>query len=137
MTAALFHALNHTLFKSLLFFGAGAVLTATGSRDMSRLGGLLNRMPRDGPVRAGRLDGDFGVAAAQRLRLGMADPAGRAAGLAISAVDAETAGARGRRLDRADGGAGGGLLRSAFGISFLGRPRRSAGDRARRSTAFR
>ena len=30
MTAALFHALNHTLFKSLLFFGAGAVLTATG-----------------------------------------------------------------------------------------------------------
>ena len=30
MTAALLHALNHTMFKSLLFFGAGAVLTATG-----------------------------------------------------------------------------------------------------------
>ncbi len=48
MTAALFHALNHTLFKSLLFFGAGAVLTATGARDMGRLGGLLNRMPKTG-----------------------------------------------------------------------------------------
>jgi hydrogenase-4 component B len=48
MTAALFHSLNHTLFKSLLFFGAGAVLTATGERRMGRLGGLLNRMPATG-----------------------------------------------------------------------------------------
>ena len=45
LTAALFHVLNHTLFKSLLFFGAGAVLTATGTRDMERLGGLIHRMP--------------------------------------------------------------------------------------------
>jgi formate hydrogenlyase subunit 3/multisubunit Na+/H+ antiporter MnhD subunit len=44
-TAALFHALNHSLFKSLLFFGTGAVLTATGARDMDRLGGLIHRMP--------------------------------------------------------------------------------------------
>jgi hydrogenase-4 component B len=34
------------VFKSLLFFGAGAVLTATGERDMERLGGLIHRMPR-------------------------------------------------------------------------------------------
>ncbi|MGF1609641.1 MAG: hydrogenase 4 subunit B [Kiloniellales bacterium] len=45
LTAALFHVLNHSLFKSLLFFGAGAVLTATGERDMERLGGLIHRMP--------------------------------------------------------------------------------------------
>jgi formate hydrogenlyase subunit 3/multisubunit Na+/H+ antiporter MnhD subunit len=45
LTAALFHALNHTLFKSLLFFGAGAVLHGTGLRDMGRLGGLIHRMP--------------------------------------------------------------------------------------------
>src|SRR6202795_1003096 len=44
-TAALFHVLNHSLFKSLLFFGAGAVLTATGERDMEKLGGLIHRMP--------------------------------------------------------------------------------------------
>ncbi len=48
MTAALFHVLNHMLFKSLLFFGAGAVLTATGERRMEQLGGLLNRMPATG-----------------------------------------------------------------------------------------
>jgi formate hydrogenlyase subunit 3/multisubunit Na+/H+ antiporter MnhD subunit len=45
-TAALFHVLNHSLFKSLLFLGSGAVLTATGERDMERLGGLIHRMPR-------------------------------------------------------------------------------------------
>jgi formate hydrogenlyase subunit 3/multisubunit Na+/H+ antiporter MnhD subunit len=46
LTAALFHVLNHSLFKSLLFFGAGAVLAATGERDMERLGGLIHRMPQ-------------------------------------------------------------------------------------------
>ncbi len=46
LTAALFHVLNHSLFKSLLFFGAGAVLSATGLRDMESLGGLIHRMPQ-------------------------------------------------------------------------------------------
>jgi hydrogenase-4 component B len=45
MTAALFHVLNHSFFKSLLFFGAGAIDVATGSRDLNRLGGLIHRMP--------------------------------------------------------------------------------------------
>ena len=45
LTAALFHVFNHMIFKSLLFFGAGAVLTATGQRDMENLGGLIHRMP--------------------------------------------------------------------------------------------
>jgi len=44
-TAALFHVLNHSFFKSLLFFGAGAVLMSTGERDMDKLGGLIHRMP--------------------------------------------------------------------------------------------
>ena len=45
LTAALLHVFNHSVFKSLLFFGSGAVLTATGERDMERLGGLVHRMP--------------------------------------------------------------------------------------------
>src|SRR5204862_1361967 len=45
MTAALLHVLNHSIFKSLLFFGSGAVLTATGPRDLEHLGGLIHRMP--------------------------------------------------------------------------------------------
>ncbi len=45
LTAALFHVFNHSVFKSLLFFGAGAVLKATGERDMEHLGGLIHNMP--------------------------------------------------------------------------------------------
>ncbi len=39
------HIWNHGLFKALLFLGAGSVLHATGTRDMSRLGGLWRAMP--------------------------------------------------------------------------------------------
>jgi hydrogenase-4 component B len=46
LIAALFHVLNHSIFKSLLFFGAGAVSTATGTHNMDQLGGLIHRMPR-------------------------------------------------------------------------------------------
>jgi hydrogenase-4 component B len=44
-TAAILHVLNHSLFKNLLFLGSGAVLAATGERDMEHLGGLIHRMP--------------------------------------------------------------------------------------------
>jgi len=46
LTAGLLHVFNHSVFKSLLFFGAGAVLTSTGERDMEHLGGLIHRMPQ-------------------------------------------------------------------------------------------
>ena len=46
LTAGLLHVFNHSIFKSLLFFGSGAVLTATGERDMEHLGGLIHRMPQ-------------------------------------------------------------------------------------------
>lgn len=48
LIAALYHTLNHALFKSLLFFGAGAVHRATHERDIDRMGGLLHRMPWTG-----------------------------------------------------------------------------------------
>ncbi len=46
MAAALIHSLNHSWFKSLLFLGAGAVLHATGRKDLDGLGGLIHRMPK-------------------------------------------------------------------------------------------
>jgi hydrogenase-4 component B len=42
---ALFHTLNHGLFKSLLFLNAGSMLYATGTQDLNRLGGLMKYMP--------------------------------------------------------------------------------------------
>ena len=45
LAGALLHVLNHSLFKPLLFFSAGSVMHATGTRDMDRMGGLARRMP--------------------------------------------------------------------------------------------
>lgn len=45
LAGGLLHVWNHGLFKALLFLGAGSVLHATGTREMSRLGGLWRSMP--------------------------------------------------------------------------------------------
>jgi len=44
-TGSLFHVVNHGLFKALLFLAMGAVIAATGTGDLRRLGGLARRMP--------------------------------------------------------------------------------------------
>jgi hydrogenase-4 component B len=45
LAGVLLHVWNHGAFKSLLFFGSGSILHATGTREMSRLGGLARTMP--------------------------------------------------------------------------------------------
>src|SRR6058998_1637081 len=45
LIAALYHTVNHAAFKALLFLGAGAVVHATGTRNMEAMGGLIKRMP--------------------------------------------------------------------------------------------
>jgi hydrogenase-4 component B len=45
LAAALYHTLNHACFKGLLFLGAGAVVQATGTRNIEAMGGLIKRMP--------------------------------------------------------------------------------------------
>lgn len=42
---ALFHVVNHAIFKGMLFLGAGAVLNATGTGEINKQGGLMKRMP--------------------------------------------------------------------------------------------
>jgi formate hydrogenlyase subunit 3/multisubunit Na+/H+ antiporter MnhD subunit len=44
-SSALLHILNHSLFKSMLFFTAGSVYQQTHTRDMEKLGGLIKKMP--------------------------------------------------------------------------------------------
>ncbi len=70
---ALLHVVNHGLFKSLLFFSAGSVVHATGSREIDHYGGLLRRQPWTGRLLPRRCGGDLRSAAAQRLRQRMAD----------------------------------------------------------------
>lgn len=46
MTAGLFHLLNHSLFKSLLFMVAGAIRSVTHTGSLENLGGLIHKMPQ-------------------------------------------------------------------------------------------
>jgi formate hydrogenlyase subunit 3/multisubunit Na+/H+ antiporter MnhD subunit len=130
MTAALFHVLNHSLFKSLLFFGAGAVLSTTGERRMENLGGLLNRMPATGFL---FLVGSVAISALPPLNgfvsewlmlqaiLLSPDLPQWALKLLIPAV--------GAMLALAAALAAACFVR-AFGVSFLGRPRSAAASNA-------
>lgn len=46
LVATLFHIFNHAIFKSLLFMGAGSVISKTHTRNMEKYGGLIKRMPQ-------------------------------------------------------------------------------------------
>ena len=136
-TAALFHVLNHATFKSLLFFGAGAVLNATGKRDLEALGGLIDRMPVTGFA---FLIGAVSISALPPLNGFVSEwlifqailisPGLPQWGLKflVPAVGAMLA------LSAALAAA---CFVRAFGIAFLGRPRSPAAAGAVRSTASR
>jgi hydrogenase-4 component B len=130
MTAALFHVLNHSLFKSLLFFGAGAVLTSTGERDMGKLGGLLNRMPATGLF---MLVGCAAISALPPLNGFVSEWLVFQAILLSPALPSWAlkllVPAAGAMLALAAALAGACFVR-AFGISFLGRPRSPAAEKA-------
>jgi hydrogenase-4 component B len=129
-TAALFHVLNHSLFKSLLFFAAGAVLTSTGSRDIETLGGLIHRMPYTSFV---FLVGAVAISALPPLN-GFASE-----WLLFQAILQSphlpqwalkiTVPAVGALLALAAALAAASFVK-AFGITFLGRPRSMAAERA-------
>ena len=136
LTAALFHVLNHSLFKSILFFVAGAILNATGERDIEKLGGLVHTMPQ---TAVACLGGCLAISALPPLNgfvsewllfqsillspglpqwaLKLMVPA-TGAMLALGAALSATCFVR------------------AFGISFLGRPRSDAAGQAHETDVF-
>jgi hydrogenase-4 component B len=130
LTAALYHVLNHALFKSGLFLGAGSVITSTGSGNMEAMGGLLKRMPYTGLF---FLIGSLSICALpplngfvsewltyQSLLLGFQAPS-------VTAKIVSPLGGAALALTGALAAAG---FVKAFGISFLGMPR---GDQARQA----
>lgn len=46
LVAALFHCLNHAIYKSALFMGAGSIVSSCHSKDLNQLGGLIKVMPK-------------------------------------------------------------------------------------------
>ncbi len=123
LTAALFHVLNHALFKGALFFGAGSVIYSTGSGNMEHMGGLLKRMPLTGLI---FLIGALSICALppfngfasewltyQALLLGYQSPS-------VTAKIVSPLGGAALALTGAIAAAG---FVKAFGITFLGVPR--------------
>jgi hydrogenase-4 component B len=121
--AGLFHALNHALFKALLFLGAGALHQATGTRDLEEQGGLIRRMPHTAVL---FLVGSAAISALPPLN-GFASEwltfqsllaLGRAADLPIAVGAAVAAGLLGLT-----GALAAACFVKAFGVAFLGLPR--------------
>ena len=131
MTAALFHVFNHSLFKSLLFFGAGAVQSATGERDMERLGGLIGRMPQ---TALAFLVGCMAISALPPLNGFASEWLAFQAILLSPQLDAPAlkimVPAVGALLALAAALTAAAFVRT-YGIAFLGRPRSAAAEAAR------
>jgi len=127
MAGCLFHVWNHALFKSLLFLGAGAVVHATGTRDLEQLGGLARRMPATaalflaGAVAICGLPPFNGFASELVVYLGLARAA-VAPGAAWAALPAP--------LLAATGALAVACFVKVVGVVFLGTPRSAAAEAA-------
>ena len=134
LIAALFHVLNHALFKGALFLAAGAVIRSTGSQTMEAMGGLLKRMPFTGLF---FLAGSLAICALppfngfvsewliyQSLLLGYQAPS-------VTAKIVSPLGGAALALTGAIAAAG---FVKAFGITFLGMPRTAQAREAREAS---
>jgi hydrogenase-4 component B len=136
LTAALFHVLNHALFKGALFLGAGSVIRSTGSGNMEEMGGLLKRMPFTGLF---FLAGSLSICALppfngfvsewltyQALLLGYQSPS----------VTAKIVSPLGGAALALTGAIAAAAFVKAFGISFLGVPRTARAGEAQEVSPF-
>jgi hydrogenase-4 component B len=130
-TAAMLHVIAHAAFKSLGFLAAGSVLTATGLRDLDRLGGLARRMPATTslfgvaalgacglPLGAGFVSEWLLIQSLIHTAPGHATLLALTTPLAVGAVALTT-------------GLGVAAMVKAFGIGFLARPRSPQAAQAR------
>lgn len=122
---ALFHTLNHAIFKALLFFGAGNVYVSAHTRNMEELGGLGKRMPRTaliflvGSLAIGGLPPMGGFISELLIYYGFIDGFGSQS-LAVSVLMA-----LGGCALAIIGGISMLAFTKAFGVIFLGSPRKA------------
>jgi hydrogenase-4 component B len=131
--AALYHTINHTAFKGLLFMGAGSVLHATHTRNMNLMGGLIKRMPQTafffliGAAAIAALPPLNGFVSEwllfQSLLQGLSIPQPVSAGVMTLAVG----------MLALTGGLVAAAFVKAFGITFLAIPRSAAAEEAHES----
>lgn len=135
LAGGLLHVWNHGLFKSLLFLGAGSVLHATGTREMSRLGGLWRAMPWTagcfilGAAAISGLPPLNGFVSEWLVYLGLFDAVGSRSPAAAAAAPAAV-------LLAVTGALALACFVKVCGIVFLGAPRTPAATRAHESGGF-
>ncbi len=123
LLAALFHLVNHALFKGSLFLGAGAVQHAAGTRDLDALGGLARQMPATavcfgiGALAISALPGLNGFASEWLLLQGLLH------GFASHSAVTEAALLAGVAALAITGGLTATAFVKALGVGFLGQPR--------------
>jgi hydrogenase-4 component B len=129
LAGGLLHVWNHGLFKALLFLGAGSVLHATGTREMSRLGGLWRAMPWTaslfalGAVAISGLPPLNGFVSEWLLYLGMFDAVNQPGAAVVGAIPAIVLLAMTGALALA-------CFVKVCGVVFLGAPRSPAAEHA-------
>ncbi|MDO9709208.1 proton-conducting transporter transmembrane domain-containing protein [Paracraurococcus lichenis] len=125
--AALLHALNHGVFKTLLFLVAGAVQHSAGSRRLDRLGGLIHAMPATagaalvGACAAASLPPLSGFAGEWLLLQSLL------AGWRVSAIAFQVLAAAAAALAAMAAALAAAAMLRMFGLVFLGRPRSPRG----------
>ena len=129
LVGGLLHVWNHGLFKALLFLGAGSVLHATGTREMSRLGGLWRNMPWTaglftlGAAAIAGLPPLNGFVSEWLVYLGLFDAVGSRGSISWAAVPAAVLLAMTGALALA-------CFVKVCGVVFLGLPRTNAAEHA-------
>lgn len=130
LIVALYHTVNHGVYKTLLFLEAGVIEHATGTRDLDRLGGLIRRLPRTavifliGTVAIAALPPFNGFVSEWLLFQGLFQGfriSSHVAGILIVIAGA---------LVALTGGLAINAFARAFGIPFLGMPRSGPAARA-------
>ncbi len=130
LAGCLLHVWNHSLFKSLLFFSAGSVVHATGTRQIDQLGGLARRMPLTsglflvGAVAICGLPPLNGLVSELMIYLGLFRTVGVQGHASFVAASLAAAGLA------LIGALAVACFVKAFGAVFLGEPRTNAGDQA-------
>lgn len=130
LAGAVFHVLNHALFKGLLFLCAGEVLHAVGSVRMAHLGGLGKRLPVAGAAFALASCGIVGLPPLAGFAGELAMALAMLAGLDLPGLPARVGMAAALVILATIGGVALAAFAKACGLTFLGEPRTPAAAKA-------
>lgn len=130
LMAGLLHTLNHALFKSLLFLGAGAVSDGASTLNIEELGGLLKRMPTTGAVLLIACCSIAGLPLFNGFVSEWLTFRGFLAGASLSNVSASIVLPLMAGVLALVGGLAAACFVKVYGVAFLGRPRSAEAEHA-------